>query len=355
MELMFWWLIPVAALLVAVALWLGFRSDPQANVRRRAVAHADRLTALPEYQSALRRHRRWLAVAALAAASLLVSAVAAAARPVELTTIRPEQRNRDIMLCLDTSGSMSSADAAVVEVFTALANEFDGERIGLTIFDSSAVQVFPLTDDYQYVQEQLTLAKDAFDGNPGSAGFLDGTWNGRGSSLIGDGLASCVNGFPGTGSGSAGPDITGSASGSTASGSPGSGGTDSQQRSRSVVLATDNYLSGDPIFTLEEAGALARDAGVRVYALNPGDFDYGPGPGQPGARLRAAAETSGGAYYPLDGPDAVAGIVRRVQETEASAMLGAPRAVVSDRPDLPLAIALLSGLVLAGASWRLRP
>ncbi|MET3718646.1 MULTISPECIES: hypothetical protein [unclassified Arthrobacter] len=104
-----------------------------------------------------------------------------------------------------------------------------------------------------------------------------------------------------------------------------------------------------------QAGALAQDAGTRVYALNPGDFDYGPGPGQPGARLRTAAEASGGAYYALDSPDAVADIVRRVQETEAAAMQGAPRAVVSDRPDLPLAIALLSGLVLAGASWRLRP
>ncbi len=315
--------------------WLpfGLRSarTPGTNVRRRAVANADRLTALPEYQAALRRHRRWLAVAALAAVTLLVSAVAAAARPVELTTIRPEQRNRDIMLCLDASGSMSSADSAVVDVFGVLAKEFDGERIGLTIFDSSAVQVFPLTDDYEYVQEQLKLAKDAFDGNPGSAGFLDGTWSGRGSSLIGDGLASCVNGFPGTD-----PDPA-------------------PQRSRSVVLATDNYLSGDPIFTLAQAGALAQDAGVKVYALNPGDFDYGPGPGQPGATLRAAAEASGGAYYALDTPDAVADIVRRVQETEAAAMQGAPRAVVSDRPDLPLAVALLSGLVLAGASWRLRP
>ncbi|MET3718645.1 MULTISPECIES: VWA domain-containing protein [unclassified Arthrobacter] len=119
-----------------------------------------------------------------------MSAVAAAGRTVEVTTITPEQRNRDIMLCLDTSGSMSSADAAVVEVFGVLAKEFDGERIGLTIFDSSAVQVFPLTDDYGYVQEQLQMADDAFNGNPGSAGFLDGTWSGRGSSLIGDGLAS---------------------------------------------------------------------------------------------------------------------------------------------------------------------
>jgi len=337
MELMFWWLIPAALVIAALAGWRAFRPDHQANVRRRPVANADRLTALPEYQAALRRYHRWLAVAALAAVTLVVSAVAAAARPVELTTIQPEQRNRDIMLCLDTSGSMSSADAAVVQVFAELAKEFDGERIGLTVFDSSAVQVFPLTDDYAYVQEQLTLAKDAFDGNPGSAGFLDGTWNGRGSSLIGDGLASCVNGFPDTGAAEAGEV------------------DDGQRRSRSIVLATDNYLSGDPIFTLEQAAALAKEREVPVYALNPGDFDYGPGPGQPGAMLRTAAESSGGAYYRLDSPEAVADIVRSVQETEATALKGAPRAVVSDRPELPLALALLSGLVLAGASWRLRP
>jgi hypothetical protein len=347
MELMFCLFIPPALLLTSAALRRAHRPDPLANARRRPVAHADRLTALPEYQAALRRHRRWLAVAALAAGTLLVSAVAAAARPVELTTIRPEQRNRDIMLCLDSSGSMSSADSAVVEVFGLLAKEFDGERIGLTIFDSSAVQVFPLTDDYEYVQEQLKVAKAAFDGDPGSAGFLDGTWSGRGSSLIGDGLASCVGGFPPAGAGGGGT--------ASAANEPGGADATNTRRSRSVVLATDNYLSGDPIFTLEQAGALSLQRGVRVYALNPGDFDYGPGPGQPGARLRATAEASGGAYYPLDTPDAVSDIVRRVQDTEAAAMQGAPRAVVSDLPDVPLTVALLSGLVLAGASWRLRP
>lgn len=341
MELMFWWLIPLALAAAAVAGWFAFRRDSPGNARRRPVANADRLTALPEYQAALRRHRRWLAVAALAGGALVLSAVAAAARPMELTTSRPEQHNRDIMLCLDTSGSMSSADAAVVDVFAQLAKEFDGERIGLTVFDSTAVQVFPLTDDYGYVQEQLTLARDAFEGKPGSSGFLDGTWGGRGSSLIGDGLAACVHGFPATKSGTPSSPQTGTDSG--------------PKRSRSVVFATDNYLSGDPIFTLEQAGTLATERGVRVYALNPGDLDYGTGPGQPGARLRAVAEAGGGAYYALENPEAVAGIVRTVQESEAAALQGAPRAVVSDRPELPLAVALLSGLVLAGASWRLRP
>jgi hypothetical protein len=343
MELMWWWLVPLAAAAACAAGWAALRRDGNANARRRPVAHADRLTLLPEYQAALRRHRRWLAVAVLACASLLVSTAVAAARPIGPTTIRPEQHNRDIMLCLDTSGSMSSADAAVVDVFSELAAEFDGERIGLTIFDSTAIQVFPLTDDYEYVQEQLKLARDAFDGKPGSSGFLDGTWSGRGSSLIGDGLASCLNSFP---DGSKQPGSRNPGAARDPAGPP---------RSRSVVLATDNFLSGDPIMTLEEAAALAKDRAVHVHALNPGDLDYGSGRDQPGAQLRAAAESTGGAYYSLENPEAVPGVVRSVEETEKAALQGAPRAVVFDEPGLPLAAALLSGLVLAGATWRLRP
>ena len=335
MELIFWWMIPVALLLAAVTYWVARRRDRSGTSVRRPVAHSRRLTELPEYQAAVRRHRRWLTVAVVAGGVLMAAAVVAAARPAERSTVNPEQRNRDIILCLDASGSMSSADAAVVEVFARLAQGFDGERLGLTVFDSSAVQVFPLTDDYDFVQEQLAEAKGAFDGASGSAGFLDGTWNGAGSSLIGDGLASCVQGFP-----------------AADNGEPGAGG---KERSRSVILATDNFVSGDPIFTLEQAAVLAKEKNVRVYALNPGDYDYGTDPDQPGAQLRTAAEGTGGAYYPLDNPEAVQDIIRKVQSTEATAFKSAPQAAVTDRAELPLGIALVSGLVLAGASWRLRP
>ncbi|MBX7444492.1 VWA domain-containing protein [Arthrobacter sp. MAHUQ-56] len=337
---MFWWMLPLAAIAAAAAAWTALRRRAW-NERRRPVAHADRLTALPEYQAALRRHRAWLAAAGAACAVLLVTTAVAAARPVDVSTVTPGLHNRDIMLCLDASGSMSSADAAVVDTFAELARKFDGERIGLTVFDSTAIQVFPLTDDYAYAQEQLKLARDAFDGKPGSSGFLDGTWSGRGSSLIGDGLASCLNSFPGAAARRTGP---------------GSGqSSDQHQRSRSVVLATDNLLSGEPIMTLDQAARLARDRAVRVYALNPGDLDYGRDPDQPGAQLRAAVEGTGGRYYSLDSPDAVAGIVAAVEDTETAGIQGAPRAVVSDVPGVLLVTALLSALALCLASWRLDP
>lgn len=343
MELTFWWVLPAALAMAGAAFWWGLRRYMRGNARRRPVAYGARLTALPEYQAAVRRYRRWVLVMAVAAGLLVTACAVAAARPAERSNVRPEQQNRDIVLCLDASGSMSSADSAIVETFGRLAQEFDGERIGLTIFDSTAVQVFPLTDDYEYVAEQLTEARRAFDGEAEASGFLDGTWGGEGSSLIGDGLASCVRSFPKTDGQPAAVQQESTQQGSA------------QGRSRSIILATDNYLSGNPIFTLAEAGALAQEGGVRIYALNPGDYDFGSDPGQPGAQLRSVAEKTNGGYYVLDDPEAVAGIIHSVQATEASRFQGSPRAVVADRPEIPLAIALLSGLVLAGASWRLKP
>ncbi|MFE4079342.1 VWA domain-containing protein [Paenarthrobacter sp. YIM B13468] len=327
MELTFWWILPLAALALVIAARLLIRRRSQTG---RPVAHGERLTDLPEYQNVLRRYKATLVLAVALGALFLAATATAAARPAQRTTEQPEIRNRDIILCLDVSGSMTSTDAAIAKVFQKLARQFDGERIGMVIFDSSSVQLFPLTDDYDYAAEQLTAAQKALDSGAGS--FFDGTWNGRGSSLIGDGLASCVQGFP---------DVDSEAG--------------NAKRSRSVVLATDNFLSGDPIFTLQQAGELARSKNVKVYALNPGDFDYGDQADQPGGQLKAVAEGTGGSYFALDSPDAVPGIVQKVQETEASSYLAAPQVVVSDSPALPLGVALLAGAGMVILGWRLNP
>ncbi|MBT2513546.1 VWA domain-containing protein [Arthrobacter sp. ISL-30] len=334
MELTLWWMLPLATAVGIVATLILLRRGRGKQPQRRYIAHRERLAALPEYRRALRSHRRWLWIAAVSAGVLLAAAVVAAARPVQSDVVQPETRNRDIVLCLDVSGSMGSTDSALVEVFADLAKEFDGERIGMVIFDSRAVQLFPLTDDYAYISTQLQAARDAFDGKEGTSGFFDGTWSGAGSSLIGDGLATCVQSFP------AGDD-TGAETG--------------PERSRSVILATDNFLSGTPIFTLEEAGELATTRGVHVHALNPGDFDSGDASDQPGARLKAVAEGTGGVYATPDSPDSVSDIVAKVQATEALSYRAAPEAVVTDSPAVPLAVGLLAGASLLIAAWKLEP
>lgn len=323
MALKYWWLLPLAVLAMgAVVSWV-WRRRPSSQPT--PVAHADRLTALPAYQAAVKRQRYWMLVAVAAIALLAMSLAVAAARPVSKTTTAAEQVNRDIMLCLDVSGSMVSTDEAIVSVFSQLVEGFRGERIGMVIFDSSAVTVFPLTDDYDFVATELTTAREALGGS--SFDFFAGTYESPGSSLIGDGLASCTNGFP---------------------------NTSDSKRSRSIIFATDNMLAGKPIFSLEEAAALATQAGIRIYTLNPNDFGESTFFGAAANGLKKASTGTGGAYYALESDTAVDSIVKKVQATEASRIKGAPQLTVVDHPGWPLGLALLALLMLGAAAWRLR-
>ncbi|MDP9883873.1 hypothetical protein J2W21_001367 [Sinomonas atrocyanea] len=319
-----WLLVPGALALVGAAvvvLWRKKGTDDAVPV-----AHGDRLASLPSYRRLVRRQRIWLAVVVGSALVLAGALLVAAARPILASSQRPEQRSRDIILCLDTSGSMSRADSAIVDVFASMVRDFHGERIGMTIFDGSGVQVFPLTDDYSYIEEQLGRAQSAFDQRGGDPSFFEGTSEGRGTSLIGDGLAACVTNFPRLGT---------------------------EKRSRSVILSTDNYLAGKSIFTLQQAADLATSSQVKVYALNPADFG-GVTPTAEALGLRAAAESTGGTYFPLRSTTAAHSIIAQIQASEATSTKAAARGLVADKPEVPLGIALAAGLVLALGLWRVR-
>lgn len=224
-----------AAVLVGVAAWF---------VRRRTPAHGTvlaaglaRVRALPGFGALVRAQvrSRGLEVACLVLA--LVGVALMAARWVGVDDDSPQMRSRDVVLCLDVSGSMAEVDTDVLETYQQIAARLDGERIGFVMFDGNAVTGFPLTDDYPYVRTSLQQAADQI-----NQGQVAGTLAARaGSSLIGDGLASCVQHFD----------------------------RPEEDRSRTIVLATDNLLSGDSIYSLPQATDLARAAGVMVYGIVP--------------------------------------------------------------------------------------
>ncbi|WP_314648551.1 VWA domain-containing protein [uncultured Microbacterium sp.] len=321
------WVILVAVGVVVIAagvgLFLGLRRRAQtASVDRARVARAERLRALPAFREALSRRMLALSGVLLLGALTVVTAGVVAARPMSSETIQPVNTSRDIMLCLDVSGSMSEVDVEVLTVFEELLEGFEGERIGLTIFNSSPVQIFPLTDDYEFIRGHLESMRGSFD-------YLDevpehwvGTLNGNGASLIGDGLAACAMGFDH-------PD---------------------DERSRSIIFATDNEINGASIVTLEEAANYAASNGVRVFALNPvegKDTDVS-------AELTAAAEATGGQAYGLRETTTVGDIVDQVREQDATELRGEAQVVWTDSPDLwivVVAVALLSFIVLL---WRVR-
>ena len=97
------------------------------------------------------------AVALLTVALLL--AVVLSARPAQVDADSERASSRDIVLCLDVSGSALPYDRQVIGTYRDLVRSFEGERIGLSIFNSTSRTVFPLTDDYELVTAQLDEAE----------------------------------------------------------------------------------------------------------------------------------------------------------------------------------------------------
>ena len=322
----FWMIIvAVAVVLVAVGIGvaLGLRRRGHGAVGERArVARAERLRALPSFRQALSRRVLALSGILVLGTVATVAAGVVAARPMSSQTIQPVNTSRDIMLCLDVSGSMTEVDVEVLSVFEELLEDFEGERIGLTIFNSSPVQIFPLTDDYDFVREHLASIKESFDFVEEIPEHWVGTLNGEGASLIGDGLAACTMGFDR-------PD---------------------DERSRSVIFATDNEINGASIVTLEEAAGFAKAKGVRVFALNPVQGKDAA----VSAELAAAAETTGGAASGLRDTTTVADIVTEVQEQEATELRGEAQVVWTDTPNLWIVVLAVTLLSFAAVLWRVR-
>ncbi|MEE2814782.1 MAG: VWA domain-containing protein, partial [Actinomycetota bacterium] len=312
-----WWMLLVAlgVLITAVVIGAvaGIRSRRRSDTAPAAlVSRAERLRALPSFRAAVRRRMTLLSgIVALGAIAVLLGGVVAA-RPMAPKTVQPVNASRDIMLCLDVSGSMSDVDVEVLSVFEKLLEGFEGERIGLTIFNSSPVQVFPLTDDYAFVKEQLRSVRSSFDYADETPEHWVGTLNGPGASLIGDGLAACTMRFD----------------------------HQDDERSRSVILATDNELAGASILSIEEAAQYAKAQQVRVFALNPVQGKDA----QVSAQLADAAALTGGQSYALRATTTVGDIIAEIQKQEATTLKGQAQVILVDSPDLWIALMLIAVL-----------
>lgn len=305
------WLAAAALTSLVVVAVLAWALTPR-TVRAAGapIAGADRLRALPRFRALAARKARLQLVQVVGLALASAGAVLAVARPLAPHDVPEQRTNRDVVLCLDVSGSMSEVDRQIVDAYLELAANLDGERIGFVAFDASAVTVFPLTDDASFITEQLTAAKEWLDGR-----VVPGTQIGEGTSLIGDGLASCVSRF----------DVP------------------EQDRSRTIVLATDNQVAGRPLFSLDQAVGRAVDRGVLVHGIVPSD-------NTPSVtrQLTEALRRTGGEVLLLAPNTEVGAIETAVRSQEAKALAASPRARAVDLV-WPAALLMGVGIVIAGA------
>lgn len=317
------WLVPVglaAAVMVGGAAWWWGRRTRTDGL---GVAHSARLTALARYQVLARRRRRLLVAMFGASLALVVAVTMLAARPVQSERVTPQLESRDIMLCLDVSGSMVEYNRSVLDQFTRLIERFDGERVGMTIFNASAVTVFPLTTDYRFITAEFDKFREDFAAR--GIDTLVGTLEGDGSSLVPDGIASCALSFPDT----------------------------EDERSRSLVVATDNQVEGVTLTEMPQVGALVQERGIRVYSIFP-LFAYESQTRSETVEMRDLANQSGGAFYAIDNLQATEWIVGRIDQTEATLLESQATLVRTPEPTRWLAVAAVAALAVLALGWRLR-
>ncbi|WP_115727985.1 vWA domain-containing protein [Actinomyces culturomici] len=316
----------------ALALVLGWRAGGRTAPGSRGwVANTGYLKDLPQFRALVRRTRRVL-LAALALLGLAVGATAVSAgAPVDRTIANERTASRDIVLCLDASGSMIPYDGRIADAFSRIVEHFSGERISLQLWNNRTDVKFPLTDDYALATRMLDetasvmsrgyLGEDS-DGVYVTQELLDYTAgtvdeSDASSSLVGDGLAACVLGFDHADS----------------------------ERSRLVLYATDNEVNGPQIYTLAQAIDFATSRDVAVTALYPGDSQLLTAEG---SELRRLVEGAGGDFYDASDPASVDGIIEKIESLQRVELAKDARVLETDTPKGALGWAVVGVLGLLG-------
>jgi Ca-activated chloride channel family protein len=333
------WVVIAAVLAAGVIGWF-VRKPRAANRNVTWVANASYLPTLPSFRSRMSRYKLLLGVVGVILLGTTIATGFLAARPVERQVRSDELATRDIVLCLDVSGSMLEFDTQVVDRFLELLPSFNGERIALSIWNSTSRTVFPLTDDYTLVEEELQYASEVLDFDVDSLNdwsfdpaqydelidYLAGT-TGMGdneSSLVGDGLATCALMFD----------------------------EQETERSRSIILATDNQVLGNPVYTLPEAGDMVAERGIALFGIYAGEATASSAAEE--KEYRDVVESHDGLFFEASDADLVSQVVDQIAAQQAVDLDADADVVITDRPERYFAWLVVAMAVYVAAVWRLR-
>ena len=318
---------------VAIAVIRSRRVDVKKSEKPfKPLANTEAIYNLSEYKTAKRKYHRMLVLLVFVLLAGIGATSVLAARPASVEVAKPLYENRDIMLCLDTSGSMSSYITDILKYYSDAIKSFEGQRIGLTIFDGVYMTISPLSDDYDVLSEMLL----DFSENPldyfGALFSVE-----QSTSEIGAGLVGCVNSFDKLGS---------------------------EDRSRSIIFSTDNIAADDQVVSLLEAAQYAKQYGITVYGMSTSDFrpqaviDSGESASNsPTREFQESMLLTGGAYYSIakraEGEVAVEDIAKNIMEQAAALYEGADTLVYKDSPLIPTIIMLTCMGLFFFMIWRL--
>ncbi len=256
----------------------------------------------------------------------IISSTILIGRLSKIESNNTNEYNRDIFLCMDVSDSVNELNLDLVNSLKDVVNNLKGERFGISIFNTSSVTLVPLTDDYDYVISVLEQIKasleltnspdlnsDNFDFyliNYITSGTLEDNET-KGSSLIGDGLATCVYSFS---------DL------------------DDTERTRIIILSTDNEPYGTQLVTLDEAAQISKSKGIKVFGIATKLI-------RPEADFKEATQITGGKYYKYS-DSTTTEIVNDIEATSKSLLKKKVETKVTDIPQIPFIILIFSIITL---------
>ncbi len=102
------------------------------------------------------------------------------------------------------------------------------------------------------------------------------------------------------------------------------------ERSRSIILATDNQLIGTPIFTLAEGAEFIAERQIGLVGIYSGEATSTSSQEQ--KEFRDVVATHDGLYFQASDPAAVDAIIDRIQSQQAVDLDATPEVVITDRP-----------------------
>ena len=351
----------VAALLIIYLLYRRQKANYTTGVR---AANTARIRNSALYRRLNIRYRVLTAVMLIGMIGSIVASLFLAARPYRTDDVVSGVKKRDIILCLDVSYSLYELNSEITDYLKNVVAGLEGDRFGISIFNTSSVTYVPLTDDYDYVidrldalheyflmqkeyEEEYLQLYETYDEIPYEkqerfyelqdrldyfeAGTLYDNYY-RGSSLIGEGLGTALYSFPYLGN---------------------------SERTRVIIMCTDNELNvfGREVLNLKEASDYCKKNKVTVFGIFPSEekfylpeeYDYSSCLNG----FKSAVENTGGKFYIRTRSQSVSEIVQDIQKQEAMLVKIVMTRQTVDLPRVPfiimficLAIGCMAGLVL---------
>ena len=274
------------------------------------------------------------------------------ARPAKTETVNNGTKKRDIYLNLDVSYSICYLNYDLVDALQDVVRGLDGDRFGITIYNTSTVLYVPMTDDYDFILKKLEDLKKYFElqkeymdiyyGNSISnedwnryyelqeeleyydAGTLINNYT-KGSSLIGEGLAACLYSFP---------------------------HLEDESRTRVIIMSTDNAQENlsKPLLELDEATDLCKKNDVTVFGIFPNEevFNLTNSYNYEGlvSEMKECVEKTGGVFYKQSDSLPVKDIVKDIQSQKVMEVNEITITKVVDQPMVPAVILVIAIILL---------